>query len=196
MAGALDLLAEAIWAGYDAMRTEILEEIPTLIRGDEGERSITQLLAPRISRALSGFEPFYCQPGVKEMETRKAAPAQAPEYDIAFVLWANERICWPLEAKLLPTDQTVAPYIQDINNEFLTCRYAPFSSGGAMVGYLMTGSAERFFDNVARQLQVDLTAYEPNRGRPHRTSFHTRKVPPGKEYPPDFTCHHILMLLS
>lgn len=194
--GAIELLTDAVWAGYDALRTEVLDQIPELVRGDEGERSITQLLAPRISRALSGYEPFYCLHAVKEMETRKPAPAQAPEYDIAFVLRVNERICWPLEAKLLSTDQTIAPYINDIKHEFLTCRYAPFSSGGAMIGYLISGDADCFFDNVASALQVELLPRNPATARPHRISIHHRQVPAGKRYPPLFTCHHLIMQLE
>ncbi len=196
MGSALETMSAAIWAGYDALKDEVFDQISNVERGDEGERSVTQLLAPRINRALSGFEAFYCQPGVKEMESRLPAPAQAPEYDLAFVLWGNERICWPLEAKLLPTHDTIAPYVADINNEFMTCRYAPFSAGGAMVAYLMDGEPERFLANVGARLGVEMTEFTASRARPHRTSRHTRSVPVGKEYPVDFTCHHIVMLLT
>ena len=195
-AGAIEHLINAVWAGYDLLWLEVLDQVHNLVQGDEGERSITQLLAPRISRALSGYEPFYCQHAVKEMETRRPAPAQAPEYDIAFVLRVNERICWPLEAKLLLTDRTIRPYINDINQEFLTCRYAPFSSGGAMIGYLINGDAERFFDNVARALQAELLPHNLVTVRPHRISSHVRHVPLGKKYPALFTCHHLVMQLA
>ncbi|EPS7033113.1 hypothetical protein ACVG95_000611 [Pseudomonas aeruginosa] len=196
MANAVDIISDAIWAGYDSLKEEVFEQVSNVERGDEGERSVTQLLAPRISRALTGFEPFYCQPGVKEMESRLAAPAQAPEYDIAFVLWSNERICWPLEAKLLSTPDAIASYIADINNEFMTCRYAPFSAGGAMLAYLMDGEPERFLANVSARLGTELKELITSSSRPHKTSRHIRNVPTGKDYPTDFTCHHIVMLFD
>ncbi len=193
ISSALEGISKAVWAGYDILKAEVFDQIEQLEPGDEGERSVTQLLAPRISRSLSGFEPFYCMPGVKEMESRVDAPAQAPEYDIAFVLRENERICWPLEAKILATDATLAPYLSDIASQFLTCRYAPFSAGGGMIAYLMAGEPDTFLTNVAARLGLPLAQAATSVARPHRTSMHSRTVPTGKNYPAQFTCHHFVM---
>jgi hypothetical protein len=79
---------------------------------------------------------------------------QPPEYDLAYVLRADERIMWPLEAKVLETDGDVGEYIKDLKNEFLTCRYAPFSSEGAMLAYLLSGKPEIVFGNLAQRFRV------------------------------------------
>ncbi|TFH51772.1 MAG: hypothetical protein E4G89_01940 [Methanothrix sp.] len=61
---------------------------------------------------MDGAEPFFVQHNSYEHESRKAPPAQAPEYDIAFVLYQNERIKWPLEAKVLRTQQGISEYVR------------------------------------------------------------------------------------
>ncbi|MHC5833845.1 MAG: hypothetical protein ACYT04_000000102060, partial [Nostoc sp.] len=88
-------------------------------------------------------EPFDVQHEVYEFESRQSAKAQPPQYDIAFILRANDTIIWPLEAKVLISDGAVAEYIKEINGNFLTCRYAPFSSEGGMLGYLFFGDTSK-----------------------------------------------------
>ena len=86
---------------------------------------------------MSGDEPFYVQHGPFERETMRPPPAQPPEYDLAFVFRADERIMWPIEAKVLETPGGVADYVRDIREEYLKCRYGPFSASGAMLAYLL-----------------------------------------------------------
>lgn len=74
--------------------------------------------------------------------------------------------------------------------------YAPFSAGGAMIGYLLVGDATRFLGNVANRLGVEMFNYDAGTGRPHQTSRHPRAVPSNKSYPADFTCHHLVFALS
>jgi len=177
-----------IWAAYDTM----VGAMPHIDGGDL-ERSITQVLEPRISWAMSGFEPFYVQHSPFERETKRPPPAQPPEYDLAFVLRADERIMWPLEAKVLETPRAVAAYVKDINNEFLTCRYAPFSGSGAMLGYLISGTATDALAAIAERLGEELHEVADLAGRPNRFSRHARAVPEGKSYPSAFDCYHLVL---
>lgn len=177
-----------IWEGYDTMRAEG----PPIDTRDM-ERSITQLLEPRVRDAMSGYEPFYVQKECYEHETMAAPPAQPPAYDLAFVLRDDERIKWPLEAKVLKTPKTLAAYVGDLNNEFLTCRYAPFSSSGAMVAYLLSGNAQDALKNIGAKLGTQLKDPAQLKNRPYKTSEHQRQVPTGKNYPCDFTCHHLVL---
>lgn len=177
-----------VWQAYDHMRTSA-----PVVDGRDLERSITQLLEPRIRDVMSGDEPFYVQHSPFERETMKPPPAQPPAYDLAFVLRADERVMWPLEAKVLETPQTVAPYVHDIENEFLTCRYAPFSNSGAMLGYLLTGSADEAFEKIASKLNCILSPVPEHPDKPNRRSQHDRSVPTGKAYPADFECYHIIL---
>ena len=177
-----------IWTAYDDMCTQ-----PPWIERRDLERSITQLLDQRIRKAMTGFEPFYIQHGPYEHETMAAPPAQPPAYDLAFVLLADERVMWPLEAKVLETPGTLAQYRNDVRDQFLTCRYAPFSSSGAMLGYLLSGTAIDALNLLAAKLGCILETVSNFPTRPHRVSHHIRNVPSGKAYPKAFGCHHLIL---
>jgi hypothetical protein len=181
------ILLRFIWRGYDRLQRET-----SRIDNRDLERSITQLLESRVHQAMSGDEPFYVQHGPYERETMKAAPAQPPQYDLAFVLHADERIMWPLEAKVLETAAAVSDYVADIKHQFLTCRYAPFCSEGAMLGYLLSGSIAEAFKNIEDKVPCKLEHHPMFSTRAHKISLHRRSVSAGKLYPPNFLCHHLL----
>jgi hypothetical protein len=192
---ALDLMLAALWTGYDQLR-ELLTSIDIGDGGDEAERNITMLLHVRTAEALSGYEPFTCRHAFRENETRQRPPAQAPEYDIAFVLRSNERIAWPVEAKVLRSDGAIAAYVADVNEQYLTCRYAPFSGSGAMVAYLLKGEVNVLFRNLSTALAADLREHPAFERRAHRVSHHARNVPVGRGYPTAFECHHLAMAIN
>ena len=183
------ILLTFVWEGYDLL----LAELPAGINPKDLERSITQSLELRIRRVMTGDEPFDMQHGPYERETMRAQPAQPPQYDLAFVLRVAEWIMWPLEAKVLETDGTVGEYVKDVNNEFLTCRYAPFSSEGAMLAYLLSGSPKNVFANLAAKIPCRLAVHQGFLHRPHAVSEHQRQVETGKPYPRDFCCHHLVL---
>lgn len=190
-------LLDKVWKGYDLLRKEILTEIDVSEAEDDLERNITELLEKRIRDVMDGDEPFYIQHNSSERETRKIAPAQPPEYDLAFVFHANERLKWPLEAKILKGTKKgdMTSYISDVKNEFLTCRYAPFSSEGAMLGYLLSGKAANIFSLIEADIPCVLTVHPDFPRRHHKISDHQRIIPAGKEneYPSEFRCHHLVL---
>lgn len=184
-----DTLLTLVWAAYDNMRAT-----PPPVDTRDLERSITQRLEARIDDAMSGDEPFRVQHGAFEHETMAAPPAQPPQYDIAFVLRSDERLMWPLEAKVLETAGQLSKYLEDVRDQFLTCRYAPFSGSAAMLGYLLSGDASEALDGISKKLGCEM--HPPNgrsSTRPHRTSHHVRTVPFGKSYPSEFVCHHLVL---
>ena len=178
-----------VWHGYDQMQND-----KPSVDGRDLERSITQLLEPRISRAMTGYEPFYVQHGPFERETMQPPPAQPPQYDIAFILRTEERIMWPMEAKVLKTSGAVSEYIKDIHEQFLTCRYAPFSGEGAMLGYLLSSTTDDVFQNIAKKTPCEMNDHPAFSSRPQKLSHHTRNVPSGKSYPSKFCCHHLMLV--
>ena len=190
------MLLTFVWQGYAVFRSDVLSYINHELADEQLERSITQLLEPRIHKAMTGDEPFYVQHEVYEYETRASSPAQPPQYDIAFVLYQNPRIMWPLEAKVLRTDGTVAPYIKDLKDEFLTCRYAPFSSEGAMLGYLISGEPANVFRHLEAKVPCQLFHHPTFPERAHRYSEHLRHVPANKPYPAHFRCHHLILSMK
>jgi hypothetical protein len=186
-------LTSFIWEAFELLKNEVLGQIDPNQIETELERSITQLLTPRINRIMTGLEPFDVIHEAYEFETCKAPPAQPPQYDIAFVLRCNPRSMWPCEAKVLSTDGSVAEYINDIKNEFLTCRYAPFSSEGAMLGYLFSGTPLKAFENIKKKIPCRLIPLSQSSNHPQRYSDHIREVKTGKSYPIHFRCHHLIL---
>jgi hypothetical protein len=190
---ASNILCSYIWKGYELLKEEVLDQIELSQSEEELERSITQLLEPCINRVMTGYEPFYVQHGPYEYETRKDSPAQPPQYDIAFVLRINSKIMWPCEAKVLHTDGSVSEYIKDIHDQFLTCRYAPFSSGGAMIGYLISGRPQKVFENLEKKIPCNLIKVSEKNKYSQRYSDHKRQVKTDKNYPSQFRLRHIIL---
>ncbi len=184
-----------VWRAYDLLRDEVLAQIDCAQDDRDLERSVTQYLEPRIRKVMPGDSPFYAQHAPHEFATAKKPPAHPPVPDIAFVLWSNERVMWPLEAKTLRSDQNVGAYVAEIRENFLKCRYAPFSKEGGMLGYLVVGEPVIAFNNIAVQVPCDLKRHPAFPDRDHRTSEHLRSVPAEKRYPREFRCHHMILCL-
>lgn len=185
-----DRLLTFVWEGYDLL----IDDFPAGIDEKDLERSITQSLELRIRRVMSGDEPFEIQHGPYERETMLLPPAQPPQYDLAFILREDERLMWPLEAKVLRTDKAVGKYVKDLKNEFLTCRYSPFSSQSAMLAYLLRGKPDEVFHSLETKVPCALDAHPNFPDRPCRMSDHLRSVPTGKPYPAAFRCHHLVLV--
>jgi hypothetical protein len=190
------ILLDFVWKGYDSLGNNVLSRIDCAQAEDQIERSITQYLTPKIRDAMTGYEPFHVEQGINEFETREPSPAQPPVYDIAFVLRQNERVIWPLEAKVLKTDGSVSKYVKEIRDNFLTCRYAPFSGEGAMLGYLLSGKPMEAFANIAKKTPCSLRENPDFPKRNHMISDHVRSIPRGKPYPANFVCHHLILMIS
>ena len=188
-----DEMLEVVWKGYDDLFTDVIRTLDITQADDELERTITQILEPRIRRYLSGDEPWDVQHGSYEYATRKPSPAQPPQYDIAFVLRRNPRIMWPLEAKVLRNDGVVGPYVRDVRQEFLTGRYAPHVDGGAMLGYLLRGCPETVFSGISDRLACRLQSLRTFDAGRHRVSVHQREIENPDFLSGTFWCHHLVM---
>lgn len=184
-----------VWGGYERFCEDVLSQIDVSLSDEQLERSVTQLLTPKVRDCMTGYEPFHIEQGVYEYETRVSASAQPPLYDLAYVLRSNPRIMWPIEAKVLRSDGDVGRYVNEITDNFLTCRYAPFSGEGAMLGYLMAGDPASVFENITTKSPCLLNDHPDFGSRAHKTSSHVRSVPLGKPYPINFRCHHLIMPL-
>lgn len=190
------LLLQFVWRGYDYLKDDVLDHVDARRSDEDLERSITQLLEPRVRKAMTGDEPFDIQHGSYEHETRQVPPAQPPQYDLAFVLRANPRVMWPLEAKIVRAESDVHKYVSELKNNFLTCRYAPFSNAGAMLGYALCSTTDKVFKNISKSVPCRLRTTKEFGTRPHRYSSHLRAVPIGKQYPCRFRCYHLLFVLT
>ena len=193
--GAVEVMLRAIWYGFDDLHVGLFSIVNVDSADDELERSITQLLEPCIQQHLSGNEPFFLQHAPYEMATRKPAPAQPPQYDMAFVFRQNRRIMWPLEAKVLRNDRAVASYVREIRDNFLTGRYAPFVDGGAMLGYLLNGSPRNVIQELSQRLGCKLKEFGELSSARHRVSDHVRKLSGEGFSSGRFQCHHLVLVI-
>ena len=185
-----------LWSASDKLK-DALHPIRAVTDDDSSiERSITQCLVPMIREAKPSESPFEIEHGSFEFETLASPQAQPPQYDMAFVLIANRSIMWPIEAKVLRTDGRLADYIQEIVGNFRTCRYAPLTGEGGMLGYLLSGVPQRAFDNIALQLGSPLLPHPLFKLRNHRVSYHKRTVPPLRDYPRSLCCHHLIIAVG
>jgi hypothetical protein len=62
-----------------------------------------------------------------------------------------------------------------------------------MLGYLFSGDSNKAFTNIATKVPCTLNDHPDFLTRDHKTSDHQRVVPPGKSYPAEFRCHHLLL---
>jgi hypothetical protein len=192
---ATSILLKFIWEGYDLCSQEALSRVDISQADDQLERELTQIMDLYIRKRMEGgFEPFSLQHESYEMELR--GTHRPKQYDLAFVWFANPRIKYPLEVKVLRSDGSVTAYVNEITGNYLTCRYAPFSSEAGMLGYLLKGIPETAFNKIALAVPCILFDHPDFSGRNHKISDHDRTVPEGKTYPAKFRCHHLLLELA
>lgn len=186
------LLLDLVWRGYDRLISEDLNEVDFSDTDEAKEESLNHLLALRIDQSKSGDEPFCVQHQVPEQTKRKRGRGRSPQPDIGFTLYAHPRTVWPMEGKVLRGDQDVGPYVAEVQNNFITCRYATFSSEGAMLGYLLGGEPKHVFAALAKSLTPFLSPHPYFPNRPHRMTRHLRNETPHPNSPSDFVCHHLI----
>jgi hypothetical protein len=183
-----------LWHSFDQVFEAHLAEIDLTQRPEELERSLVvlhqdelQVIWGRETRGFSSFIPTHERP---ELESRSAPPARSPSYDLGFVCLANRRWCLPFEAKVLTGDGAIAEYLKDVRDKFESGVAAPFVSTGGMIGYLLVGSPDKFFQRLANELSQVLDSPEDFLSRAHRTSQHLRKSHP------KLKLHHLVMELT
>ena|SRR5437773_1757536 len=190
------VILRRVWAAYDDLGSDILSKVNWSASEDEVERSLTAYHSLKIQERQTGDEPFIMHPEMPEFETRQPAPARSKAYDFGFVMRGGDySMIWPIEAKVLKTDRKLSGYLRDLDEKYLTCKAAPFSHEGALIGYLLSGNPTVVFDGIASHIGELLFSHPAFSLRNHRTSTHKREVPKNKPYPKAFLCHHLVMEL-
>jgi hypothetical protein len=181
------------WLGFDAMKASLLSRVDFSQPLDQVERDLTSHHFREIQQLWAseteGYAAFAPQPEWPEMATRSPAPAKPPAYDIAFVWNDNPRVAWPIEAKVVPTSGTLAPYLGD-TTKFISGTAAPFIGEGAQIAYLLNGTADDFFNNLSLQLPPPLQTFVDFSARSHRISSHSRTNVP------NLRLHHMAMMTA
>lgn len=180
-----------VWAGYD----ELCRQKPAEMNPSD-EVSVNLHLAIYIQRKKPKHCPFDFVSTPPELVTRLKSSRPAPTPDFGFFPLDNTRVMFPLEAKVLKHERHLSEYLKALRTRFLQCRYAPYSSEGVMVGYLLSGDAEIAFKNLKSKLRASLKQHPDFIFRAHRFSEHQRNHRRCKNAPTSFRCHHLLMALS
>ena len=191
---AIHVMLGYVWQGYDRLRKGDRFEV----RKDDShlEDEITAALHVRIQDVIHETDPYspfaimhqWLEGG---QQKRKGRP---PQSDLAFrLLDGNVRSHFTIEAKVVRSDGAVSRYVREIGDNFLTGRYSTFSSEAAMLGYLLSGTAERAFHAIGEALQCELAVCASFPDRDHRYSCHPRDLGTTSGIASEFRCHHLLM---
>jgi len=179
-----------VWAGYDSLRAE-----NPVLPDPSDEVNINFLLVVHIDRKKPKNCPFDVQHTPPELSTRLGPSGPPPSPDIGFFPRTDLRLMFPLEAKVLKTDGHLSEYLKALRTRFLQCRYAPYSSEGAMIGYLLTGAPEVVFKKLRGRLRTPVEQHPDFPARSHRISNHRRSHRRCRHCPPEFRCHHLVMVM-
>lgn len=190
---AISKLMGYVWTGT----TSFSDSLSIDLTGDfeHLERGLNQFLAQHIRDAMTDRLPYFLEHHPFEDQGRPSGGGQPKAPDFAFILRANPRATLPIEAKVLDTDGAVAEYVREISDNYLECRYAPFSSHGAMLGYLRKGTVERTLKSIESSMGCTLILLDALQQWRHHMSKHTRVSKSCQNCPKDFTCHHMILLL-
>jgi hypothetical protein len=187
------LLLELLWRACDLLLDGFYEV--SLSANDEAkEETLNFLIAGKVNHCMSGDEPFWFPPQPPETARRKRGKGSSPTPDHGFVPYEYPRSIWPIEGKVLKNDGDLKAYVAEINDNFLTGRYAAFSREGAMLGYLLKGDPIRTLGQIGVRLNLPLASHPHFRDRPHRISVHLRTAIT-RNAAEEFQCHHLILLI-
>lgn len=179
-----------MWRSFDQVRAKHLARVDLCRPLEEVERDLAgkhfielNTLWAMETEGLGSLVP--CSEW-SELASRPAPPGRSPSYDFAFVSVENQRVAWPLEAKVLPSAAVLWKYMGDVR-KFDSGIAAPLVGEGGMVGYLLTGTPNDFFAGLESQLGQALSVTTTFSTRAHRTSRHLRSPAP------ELRLHHLIM---
>jgi hypothetical protein len=188
---AIDILLQYIWKGFDRLRGEDFD----VTDSDENlEDEITFAAHCRIQDTMPRLSPFCLVHQPRERERRRKK-GQMPTSDIGFRLHGgNIRSHFTVEAKVIRTEGAVSRYVNEVRDNLLTGRYSTFSSEAVMLGYLLSGSPDVTFDEIAASLDSELKMHPKFPSRNQRYSDHNRTAENASIS--RFRCHHLLILFA
>lgn len=186
------LLLEFVWNAFDRLCDREFGHTPISAEDEAKEETLNFLMGLHIRRSMSGDEPFDIFFEVPEQTKRKRGRGKSPQPDLAFILYEHPPTVWPIEAKVLKHGRDVGAYIKEIRDNFLTGRYATFSSEGAMLGYLFGGDPSVTFECLVAKTGYSLRHHPAFVQRNHKVSEHERTDLPHSNSPRSFSCHHLL----
>lgn len=184
---------DLIWRSFDRLKENHLAEVDLAQPLEQLERNLAALhfieLNTLWAQETGGYSSIVPIPEWPELESRPAAPGKPPAYDFAFVFTDNQRVSWPIEAKVVPTPNTLAAYMSDIT-KFVSGVAAPLTGEGGVIAYLLDGEELEFLVALESKLGEPLKEISASAlmYRAHRVSQHERS--PASQ----LRLHHLVML--
>lgn len=189
-AGASTQALDWTWRAYDALHANLLSGVDMTQPLDQLERDLTSKHFVELNRLwaaeTSGESSIVPHHEFPENESRPGGCGKPPASDICFVWYANQRVSWPIEAKVVQTPGTLAEYLGDVK-KFTDGIAAPFVGEGAQIAYLLSGDANDFLSALGARLSLHLQAMPAFASRPHSVSQHPRATAP------NLRLHHMVM---
>jgi hypothetical protein len=183
------------WRSFDRLKAIHLSKVDVAQPLEQLERNLAALHFVELNilwaQETGGYSSVTPILEWSELESRPAAPGKPPAYDFAFVFNENQRAAWPIEAKVVPTPNTVAAYLSDVA-KFVSGVAAPLTSEGGVIAYLLSGPEVAFFAALEPKLGEPLAEAVESAlsGRAHRISHHERSSAP------QLRLHHLAMLCA
>lgn len=178
------------WRGFDALKANMLSQVDFSQPLEQVERDLTSKHFVEINRLWAqdtgGECSIFPHHEYPENQSRPGGCGKPPASDISFVWYENQRVTWPIEAKVVPTTGTLSEYVKD-TAKFTGGVAAPFVGEGAQIAYLLTGTTDEFFSNLNAGISITLQEVPEFSDRPHRVSFHARAPAPS------LRLHHMAM---
>ena len=110
--GASHQVLDWTWRAFDALHANLMSRVDMTQPLEQLERDLTSKHFIEINRLWaaetggeSSIAPHHEFP---ENESRPGGCGKPPASDICFIWYANQRVSWPIEAKVLPTPGTLA----------------------------------------------------------------------------------------
>ena len=178
------------WRAFDALRANVLNHVDMSEPLEQLERDLTSKHFVEIQRLFAaetdGYSAIIPHHEYPENESRPGSSGKPPASDISFIWYENQRVSWPIEAKVVPTPGTLAEYLGD-TKKFVDGIAAPLVGEGAQITYVLSGKIDDFFYNLSTRLPSPLQALPEYSDRAHRVSSHARTSLP------DLQLHHMAM---
>jgi len=190
-AGVTQQVMDWTWRAFDALYSNVISDVDMTQPLDQLERDLTSKHFIEINRLFAaetdGFSSIVPHHEFPENESAPGGSGRPPASDISFVWYENQRVSWPIEAKVIRTAGTLADYLND-TVKFESGIAAPLVGEGAQIAYLLTGTTDGFFDNLSARIPSLLRSLREFPNRAHRVSSHVRINIP------DLKLHHMAML--
>jgi len=191
------LLLDLVWRACDSLYELDLRQLPLRMSDEAKEGDVESSSigpASTMQKAATSHSPSVISH--RSLLVAKPVKAALLSRTSVFVWYNNPNCIWPLEGKIVTRETDCNAYVAEVENNFLTGRYATFSLEGAMLGYLLHGDPQKIARKYQPSSQCASEFLIPAfRSGPHKVSEHLRSGLPQRRDAERFHCHHLVLVI-